>query len=221
MRLTCCVPNCTPRLFTRTQHSNQKSATGWILVSCWVLGYRSVSAAWFQFHQSCTVGFSLRLWFDFPSDFYARHNSLSMMHNESGELSGNIFSRGPLSSTFFKTHFTVVLKRSSFSCRDDSLEEATPGPSVFYIYSFTWKIAFTRRQSDVFMSHVLSEHQSKTQTYWIHDDTEHLKQKIIRSDTLQLECLSFFCLINDFNSYQLSIIHDVLFSADQQINYSF
>lgn len=126
-----------------------------------------------------------------------------------------------LAALFFKTHFTVVLKRSSFSCRDDSLEEATPGPSVFYIYSFTWKIAFTRRQSDVFMSHVLSEHQSKTQTYWIHDDTEHLKQKIIRSDTLQLECLSFFCLINDFNSYQLSIIHDVLFSADQQINYSF
>lgn len=93
-------------------------------------------------------------------------------------------------------------------------------PQFLHLFLYMKK-AFTRRQSDVFMSHVLSEHQSKTQTYWIHDDTEHLKQKIIRSDRLQLECLSFFCLINDFNSYQLSIIHDVLFSADQQINYSF
>lgn len=193
MRLTCCVPNCTPRLFTRTQHSNQKSATGWILVSCWVLGYRSVSAAWFQFHQSCTVGFSLRLWFDFPSDFYARHNSLSMMHNESGELSGNIFSRGPLSSTFFKTHFTVVLKGVRSVVVMILWRKLLLDPQFLHLFLYMKK-AFTRRQSDVFMSHVLSEHQSKTQTYWIHDDTEHLKQKIIRSDRLQLECLSFFLL---------------------------
>lgn len=132
LRLTCCVPNCTQTLSCSPESSaatkNQQQAGFWFPA-----GFR------LQVRLSCLISVSTVL--RFPLDFYAGHNSLSMMHNESGELSGNIFSQGPLSSTFFKTHFTVELKRVCSAVVMILWRKRRLDPQILHLFHtfFTWK----------------------------------------------------------------------------------